>query len=88
MKTINATNLRKDLYNILDTTIEYDEPISVMTKKGEAVIMSKDEYENIMETLYLTSIPGMKESLLEAEKEPLSEGIEVQEVFGDLSEDV
>lgn len=46
--------------------------------------MSKEEYEDLIETLYLTSIPGMKESLLKAKDEPTEEGTAVQEVFGDL----
>lgn len=47
------------------------ETLSRVTKKGNAVLISEDDWNSIQETLYLLSIPGMRESILEAEKTPL-----------------
>lgn len=82
MKTINATNLRKDIYKVLKNTIRYNDPITISSRDGDAVLLSKDDYDDIQETLYLLSIPGMHEKLLEAKEEPLSECVPAEEVFG------
>lgn len=65
MTNINATNLRKNLFNYLDTAITYNDVINVNTKKGNAVIISEAEYNGLLETLYLLSVPGMKDKLIE-----------------------
>ncbi len=65
MLNTNATNFRKNLFNYLDLAIDYNDIINVNTKKGNVVILSEEDYNGLMETLYLTSIPGMKERLAE-----------------------
>lgn len=73
MTNINATNLRKDLFNYLDTAIIYNDVINVNTKKGNAVIISEAEYNGLLETLYLLSVPGMKDKLIEGLNTPIEE---------------
>ena len=73
MINTNITNFRKDIYNILENTIRFNEPVNVTTKDGNAVILSEEEYDSIMETLYLSSVPGMKEAIMEGLETPLSE---------------
>ena len=68
MTNTNATNLRKNLFDYLNSAIEFNDIINVNTKKGNAVILSEQEYNGLMETLYLCSIPGMKERLEEGLK--------------------
>ena len=63
MTNINATNLRKNLFEFLDTAISYNDVINVNTKKGNAIIISEQEYNGLLETVYLNSIPNMKERL-------------------------
>lgn len=63
MSTTNATNLRKNLFDYLNSAIEFNDIIKVNTKKGNAVILSEQEYNGLLETLYLCSVPGMKERL-------------------------
>ena len=77
MEITNATNLRKNLYVSLDSVIEYNEQITVNTKKGNAVIISEEEYRGLVETVYLMSQPGLYEKIKEGEKEK----IEDMEVF-------
>jgi antitoxin YefM len=65
MTNTNVTNLRKNLFEYLNSAIEFNDIINVNTKKGNAIIISEQEYNGLMETLYLSSIPGMKERLIE-----------------------
>ena len=80
MLNINVTNFRKNIYGILEQTIKYNEPVNISTKEGNAVIISEEDYNGLMETLYLTSILGMKERLIEGIKTPVSECIPENEV--------
>jgi PHD/YefM family antitoxin component YafN of YafNO toxin-antitoxin module len=63
MTTINATSLRKNLFEYLNSAVEYSDVINVNTKKGNAIIISEEEYNGLLETLYLMAVPGMKEAL-------------------------
>ena len=74
MQTINISNLRKDLYKTVENVLNF-EPVRVNTKNGNAILMSEEEYRNLEETVYLCSIPKMKESILEASNTPLEEFI-------------
>lgn len=80
MVNTNATNLRKNLFGMLEQTIKYNEPVNVSTKDGNAVILSEEEYNGLMETLYLSSIPRMKEKIIEGLNTPISECIPADEV--------
>ena len=63
MTNTNATNLRKNLFSYLDSTIEYNDIINVNIKKGNVIIISESDYNGLLETLYLLSEPTMKEKL-------------------------
>jgi PHD/YefM family antitoxin component YafN of YafNO toxin-antitoxin module len=80
MLNINITNFRKNIFGVLEQTIKYNEPVNVSTKDGNAVIISEEEYNGMVETLYLTSIPGMKERLLEEMETTIDECIPEDEV--------
>ena len=73
MINTNATNFRKQLFELIDQTIKYNEPVNINTKNGNAVLISESEYNSLIETLYLTSIPGMKEKLEDGVNTPLKE---------------
>lgn len=73
MKTVPVTNARQDIYNIIEQTIVNSEPIQITSKKGAVVMVSLEDWSAIQETLYLLSIPGMRESLLEGKNEPIDE---------------
>jgi prevent-host-death family protein len=72
MNSINATAARQNFFKLLKATIEHDEPVSINTASGNAVLMSEAEYRGLKETAYLCSIPGLREKILKASKEPLS----------------
>ena len=73
MINTNATNFRKQLFELIEQTIKYNAPVNINTKNGNAVLISESEYNSLMETLYLTSIPGMKEKLENGVNTPLKE---------------
>ena len=73
METLNATEARAKLYALIDEANSSHEPIQITGKRGNAVLIGEDEWRAIQETLYLTSIPGMKESIVKGMKEPLNE---------------
>jgi PHD/YefM family antitoxin component YafN of YafNO toxin-antitoxin module len=72
MSNINATFARQNFFRLLKSAIECDEPVSINTAKGNAVLISEEEYNGLKETAYLHSVPGMKKKILHAAKEPLS----------------
>ena len=80
MINTNITNFRKDIFNILEQTIKFNEPVNISTKSGNAVVLSEEDYNGLMETLYLYSIPGMVESIKAAAAEPIEECIPESEV--------
>jgi len=73
MKTINATNARKNLYKLINETAEVHEPIQITGKNQNAILISEDDWRAVQETLFLTSIPGIRESIQEGLDTPVSE---------------
>ena len=73
MEIINITNFKKNFFEYLTQTIKYNEPLSISTKDGNAVLLNEDDYLSLLEILYVTSKPSMKERLLEGKNTPLSE---------------
>ena len=80
MLNTNITNFRKNIFGILEQTIKYNEPVNISTTLGNAVIISEEDYNGLMETLYLSSIPNMKEKLIDGMNTPLDECIPENEV--------
>ena len=74
MTTINATNLRKNLFEYLNQAIEHNDVINISTKTGNAVLLSEEDYSGLMETIYLFSNPKTAQDILEAMDEPIEEG--------------
>lgn len=73
MKTLTATQARKDIYRLLDEASDTHEPIQITGKRSNAVLVSEEDWRAIQETLYLSSIPGMQVSIVEGMNTPLEE---------------
>jgi prevent-host-death family protein len=73
MTTLSATEARKCLYSLVDDVAESHAPVQIVGKRNSAVLISEDDWRAIQETLYLTSIPGMRESIQDGIKSPLEE---------------
>lgn len=72
MAATNATNFRKNAYKYLAEVIKSNEPLQINTKDGEAFVLSSEEYRKLTglkETLYLNSINGMADWILEGRGE-------------------
>lgn len=80
MTNINITNFRKDIYELLEQAIKYNEPINISTKNGNAVVLSEEDYNSLIETLYLSNIPEMKEKLIKGKDTNIDECIPEDEV--------
>ena len=76
----NITNFRKNIFNFLEQTIKYNEPVNISTKAGNAVIISEEDYNGLMETVYLSSIPQQREKIIEGFHTPLDECLPENEV--------
>ncbi|MGR2740186.1 type II toxin-antitoxin system Phd/YefM family antitoxin [Billgrantia sp. Q4P2] len=63
MSGITATEARSNLYRLIDETAESHQPIVIMGKRNKAVLVSEEDWAAIQETLYLLSVPGMRESI-------------------------
>jgi len=72
MTSIRATHARSRLYQLLDEAADSHEPIKIMGKRANGVLIAEEDWRSIQETLYLLSIPGMRESIRKGMKEPLS----------------
>ena len=69
MNSINITNARQNLFQLVsDVNVGY-KPITIVNSKWDnAVLISENEWKNIEETLYLDSIPGFSKSIKEIDK--------------------
>ena len=59
MSAINITNARKELYSLVEDVNRYSEPALIVSKKGNAVLVSENDWNAIQETIYLNAIPGI-----------------------------
>ena len=80
MTNTNITSFRKNIYGMLEQTIKYNEPVNISTKDGNAVVLSEQDYNGLMETVYLSSVPGLKEDLIKGMEEPLADCVTEDEV--------
>ena len=73
MTTVNVTEARANLYKLIDDTSVSHEPVVITGKRGNAVLLSEDDWNAINETLYLLSVPGMRGSIIEGMQENFDE---------------
>jgi antitoxin YefM len=71
MTSVTLTKARSKLSRLLDETAASHEPIQITGKRSNAVLLSEEDWRSIEETLYLMTIPGMRESIRKGMKEPL-----------------
>lgn len=73
MTILNVTEARSKLYGLIDETTVSHQPIIITGKRGNAVLVSEDDWNSINETLYLLSVPGLRDSIQKGMKQPISE---------------
>ena len=70
MTTLTASKARVEMYKLLDKAAESHEPIQITGKRHNAILIAEDDWRAINETLYLLSIPRMRESIRQGLKTP------------------
>ena len=84
MANVNATQARKDFFELIKDAITKRKVFRIHHRDGDVVLMSDDEYESLQETLELLSIRGFRESIKKSLKQiERGETYSVDEVFGD-----
>lgn len=73
MPTLSASDARASLYRLIDEAAASHEPVIITGKRNNAILLSEQDWTAIQETLYLLSIPGMRESIKEGMETPADE---------------
>jgi prevent-host-death family protein len=73
MQTLSASSARTNLYRLIDEAASSHQPVVITGKRANAVLVSQEDWSAIQETLFLVSIPNMRESILEGMNTPASE---------------
>ena len=73
MTVITATEARKLLYRLLDQVSESHEPIQISGRRSNAVLVAEEDWRAVQETLYLLSVPQMRESIVDGLAIPVEE---------------
>ncbi len=76
MSTLPVNEAQLDLQGIIERVTRSGEPITITSDTGNAVLVSQEDWSGIQETLYLLSIPGTRESIVEGLATPLDECVE------------
>jgi prevent-host-death family protein len=71
MSTITASEARSNLYRLIDEAASSHEPITITGKRNSAVLIASEDWNAIQETMYLLSVPGMRESIRAGMAEPV-----------------
>ena len=71
MTSMTATEARRLLYRLLDDVAESHEPLQIAGKRHSAVLIAEEDWRAVQETLYLTSTPGMRDSILKGLRTPV-----------------
>lgn len=80
MTNTNITNFRNNVFEYINQAVEWGDVINVSTKNGNAVILSEEDYNGIMETLYLSTDVKVKADILEGAKESIDECVPEEEI--------
>lgn len=73
MQTYTVTQARMDIYNLVAQTELNHEPLQIIGKKNNAILIAESDWNAIQETLYLLSVPGMAESIIQGMNQPLED---------------
>jgi antitoxin YefM len=80
MDLLTVREVRDNLYRLIDEVAEHHKPILISGKRNNAILISKEDWDSIQETIYLSSIPGMADSIRAAAAEPLEECVAVEDL--------
>lgn len=81
MMNTTATSFRKNLFSLLDQAIKFNEPINISTKNGNAIILSADDYNELVETLKLSSNSVMRKKIIDGLNTAVTDCVPENEVI-------
>jgi antitoxin YefM len=67
--SVTATNARKEFFDLIRRALRMREPVRIQHREGDVVLLAEEDYDSLIETLELLSIPGMRDSIAEAERD-------------------
>ena len=73
MHTFTASQARANLYRLIDEAATSHEPVVITGRRSNAVLISAEDWASIQETMFLLSVPGMRESIREGMETPVAE---------------
>ncbi len=80
MTNTNITNFRNNVFDYINQAIEFNDIINVNTKNGNAIIISEEDYNGLMETLLLSNDPQVKADILEGLNTPLDDCVSEEQI--------
>ena len=80
MDVLSATKARANLFRLIDETADAHKQVLITGQRNNAVLVSQEDWNAIQETLYLTSTPGLAESIVEGGQIPVEECINLEEL--------
>lgn len=83
--TVSTSEARANLFSLVDQVSTTHKPVLITGKRNNAVLISQEDWNSIQETMYLLSIPGMKESIIQAANEPIEECMSWEELELELA---
>lgn len=88
MDVFTATQARAKLYRLIDETADAHKPVLITGARNNAVLIAEEDWHAIQETLYLMSVPGMAESIIEGSKVPVEECISLEDLKLELANSI
>ena len=68
----NISNARDELFKLASSCIKYNDIVNISTKEGNVILLSEDDFNSLIESLYLAGVKGVYEDIEEAIKTPTS----------------
>jgi antitoxin YefM len=78
MKFLSVRQARDTLNQLIDQVAAHHYPVVIAGQRNNAVLIAQSDWESIQETLYLSNIPGLVESIQAAAQEPLEDCLNIQ----------
>jgi len=80
MEYLSVRQARDNLYKLIDQVSEHHSPVLIAGKRNDVVLVSKEDWDAIQETIYLNSIPNMVQSIQSAAEEPIEECTDIKDL--------
>ena len=80
MDSLSLSEVTPNLDNLIDQITETHQPMMIKGTQNDVVMISKEDWAAIQETIYLNSIPGYIDSINEAAKSSREEWVNAKEL--------